>query len=74
MLGSREGWTWGEPPDFGGVRWGKVGAMFALQTGEGPKRGDQCHAFFVDGLYTFHGRSGAEICSPLEAQPWGLRE
>ena len=37
VLGFREGWTWGEPPDFGGVRWGKVGAMFALQSGPDAK-------------------------------------
>jgi GNAT superfamily N-acetyltransferase len=77
VLGFREGWTWGEPPDFGGVRWGKVGAMFALQSGEvAPLRG-QWHSFFVEGidaLHDFHRRSGAAIYSLLEAKPWGLRE
>ncbi len=33
VLGFAEEWVWGAPPDFGGVRWGKVGAMFALQSG-----------------------------------------
>ena len=33
VLGFREGWTWGEPPDFGCVRWGKIGVMFALSSG-----------------------------------------
>jgi len=77
VLGFREGWTWGEPPDFGGVRWGKVGAMFALQSESDAKVGGQWHSFFVegiDGLYDFHGRNGAVIYSPLEAKPWGLRE
>src|SRR4051794_11233551 len=77
VLGFREGWTWGEPPDFGGVRWGKVGAMFALRSGPEAKVGGQWHSFFVEGidaLYDFHGRNGATICSPLEAKPWGLRE
>jgi hypothetical protein len=27
VLGFADEWTWGEPPDFGGVRWGKVGVM-----------------------------------------------
>jgi len=61
VLGFAEGWTWGEPPDFGGVRWGKVGAMFALQSGPDPKIGGQWHSFFVEGidaLYSLHGRKG----------------
>jgi GNAT superfamily N-acetyltransferase len=79
VLGFHEGWTWGEPPDFGGVRWGKVGAMFALQAEPGPeaKVGGQWHSFFVEGidaLHDFHARNGAAICAPLEAKPWGLRE
>ena len=77
VLGFQEGWTWGQPPDFGGVRWGKVGAMFALQSEpEAPAEG-QWHSFFVEGidaLQDFHRRNGATICSPLEMKPWGLRE
>lgn len=77
VLGFREGWTWGDPPDFGGVRWGKVGAMFALQSGPEAPAGGQWHSFFVEGidvLYALHQRNGATIYSPLEAKPWGLRE
>jgi GNAT superfamily N-acetyltransferase len=77
VLGFQQGWTWGEPPDFGGVRWGKVGAMFALQSGPGAPVGGQWHSFFVEGidaLHDFHRGNGAAICSPLEAKPWGLRE
>src|SRR3954453_4195897 len=74
VLGFREGWTWGNPPDFGGVRWGKVGAMFALQSGSDAKVGGQWHSFFVeeiDALHNFHVRNGAAIYSALEAKPWG---
>ena len=77
VLGFAEEWVWGEPPDFGGVRWGKVGAMFALQSGSDAKVGGQWHSFFVEGidvLYSRHTRKGATIYSPLEAKPWGLRE
>jgi GNAT superfamily N-acetyltransferase/uncharacterized glyoxalase superfamily protein PhnB len=77
VLGFREGWTWGDPPDFGGVRWGKVGAMFALQMAAETKLGGQWHSFFVEGidpLYELHRSNGATISSPLEAKPWGLRE
>jgi GNAT superfamily N-acetyltransferase len=77
VLGFQEGWTWGQPPDFGGVRWGKVGAMFALQSGPEAPAGGQWHSFFVEGidaLHDVHRRNGATICSPLEMKPWGLRE
>jgi GNAT superfamily N-acetyltransferase len=77
VLGFLEGWTWGEPPDFGGVRWGKVGAMFSLQSCPDAKIGGQWHSFFVEGidsLFDFHVRNGATIWSPLEMKPWGLRE
>jgi GNAT superfamily N-acetyltransferase len=76
VLGFTQKWLWGEPPDFGGVRWGKVGAMFALQSLGAPTNG-QWHSFFVEGidaLYDFQRRNGATIQSPLEAKPWGLRE
>jgi GNAT superfamily N-acetyltransferase len=77
VLGFREGWTWGEPPDFGGVRWGKIGVMFSIPSEPNVKVGGQWHSFFVEGidaLHDFHRRNGATICSPLEAKPWGLRE
>jgi GNAT superfamily N-acetyltransferase len=77
VLGFTEGWVWGDPPDFGGVRWGRVGAMFALRSGPDAKVGGQWHSFFVEGIdamYDLHGRNGAAIYSPLEAKPWGLRE
>src|SRR5262245_7995274 len=77
VLGFTDEWLWGDPPDFGGVRWGRFGVMFSQQPGPDAKLGGQWHSFFVDGidaLYALHGRSGATICSPLEAKPWGLRE
>ena len=46
VLGFREGWTWGDPPDFGGVRWGKVGAMFSLRSEPAASLGGQWHSFF----------------------------
>jgi catechol 2,3-dioxygenase-like lactoylglutathione lyase family enzyme len=77
VLGFADGWLWGDPPDFGGVRWGEIGVMFAQESGPDAKVGGQCHAFFVEGidaLYDLHRRNGATTCSPPEAKPWGLRE
>lgn len=77
VLGFADEWLWGDPPDFGGVRWGKVGVMFSQQSGPGAKIGGHWHAFLVDGidaLYDLHHRNGATICSPLEAKPWRMRE
>jgi GNAT superfamily N-acetyltransferase len=77
VLGFAHQWLWGDPPDFGGVRWGRIGVMFAQQSGPDAKVGGQWHAFFVEGidaLYQLHKRNAATICSPLEAKPWGLRE
>lgn len=77
VLGFEQDWLWGNPPDFGGVRWGKIGAMFALQSNPDAQVGGQWHSFFVEGidlLYSLHNRNGATIHSPLESKPWGLRE
>jgi len=77
VLGFANEWLWGDPPDFGGVRWGRIGVMFAQQSGPDAQVGGQWHAFFVDGidaLHDLHRRNGATICSPLEVKPWGLRE
>jgi GNAT superfamily N-acetyltransferase len=77
VLGFANEWLWGEPPDFGGVRWDRIGVMFSLQSGSDAPVGGQWHAFFVDGidiLYDLHKRKGAKIYSPLEMKPWGLRE
>jgi GNAT superfamily N-acetyltransferase len=76
-LGFTEEWLWGDPPDFGGVRWGKIGVMFALKSGGDAKIGGQWHAFIVDGLddlHEFQKCNGATIFSPPESKPWGLRE
>lgn len=77
VLGFAEEWLWGDPPTFGGVRWGKIGVMF----GESPERAARIegheHSFFAEGideLYALHLANGARIISPLEAKPWGLRE
>jgi GNAT superfamily N-acetyltransferase len=77
VLGFSDRWSWGQPPDFGGVRWGKVGVMFCLQPTLAAHIAGHQHAILVEGidaLHAMHERNGAAIISPLEAKPWGLRE
>jgi GNAT superfamily N-acetyltransferase len=77
VLGFETEWLWGDPPDFGGVRWGRIGVMFSQHAEPDAKIGGQWHAFHVsetDSLYRLHVRNGAVICTPLEAKPWGMQE
>src|SRR5262245_3390050 len=70
-------WLWGEPPDFGGVSWGKIGVMFCLQPALAANIEGHQHAFLVSGLDRLHERhsnNGVQVISSLEAKPWGLRE
>jgi GNAT superfamily N-acetyltransferase len=76
-LGFTREWLWGDPPTFGGVRWGKVGVMFCLQPALAACIEGHQHSFMVEGierLYERHRQNGARIISPLEPKPWGLRE
>jgi GNAT superfamily N-acetyltransferase len=76
-LGFTAEWLWGDPPDFGGVTWSKVGVMFCLQPALVAKIEGHQHAFNVQGLDQLHQRhrdNGVQFLSPLEAKPWGLRE
>jgi catechol 2,3-dioxygenase-like lactoylglutathione lyase family enzyme len=76
-LGFPREWLWGEPPDFGGVSWGKVGVMFCLQPALAANIEGHQHSFLVSGIDRLHERhcdNGVEVISPLEAKPWRLRE
>ena len=77
VLGFSGEWFWGDPPTFGGVRWGHVGVMFCLQPELVGKIAGHQHAFFVtkvDQLYQRHQQAGAQIIEPVADKPWGLRE
>jgi GNAT superfamily N-acetyltransferase len=76
-LGFTGEWLWGEPPNFGGVTWAKVGVMFCLQPALAARIEGHQHGFMVSGLDRFYQRhrdNGVQFLSPLEAKPWGLRE
>ena len=75
VLGFREKWTWGEPPNHGGVAWQGVYIQFHLSTK--PNSGSRDSAIFIrvknlEALYEFHQKRNAEITEPIENKPWGL--
>jgi len=75
VLGFPDKWTWGEPPNHGGVTWQGVFIQFSQQ----PKLASlsQGHSIFIrvknlETFYHFHQHKNAEIVEPLENKPWGL--
>jgi GNAT superfamily N-acetyltransferase len=74
-LGFPEKWTWGEPPNYGGVSW--HGAF--IQFSQNPKLASvsKGNAIFIrvknlETLYSFHQNKKVEIVEPLENKPWGM--
>jgi catechol 2,3-dioxygenase-like lactoylglutathione lyase family enzyme/GNAT superfamily N-acetyltransferase len=77
VLGFRQQWLWGDPPDFGCVGLGRVEVFLCLQPELAGKTDGLMHCFFVDdvqALHEAHVAAGAPIVSPLENKPWNLRE
>lgn len=67
-------WDWGDPPDFGAVRLGKV-EIFFCQGGQGAPGSWLCIFLDdVDGYYTRIRQLGAEVIEPPRNMPWGMRE
>jgi GNAT superfamily N-acetyltransferase/uncharacterized glyoxalase superfamily protein PhnB len=75
VLGFADKWTWGDPPNHGGVAW--QGAF--VQFSHNPKlaTSSKGNAIFIrvknlPSLYHFHQKKNAEIVEPLENKPWGM--
>ncbi len=75
VLGFPDKWTWGEPPDHGGVSWSGTSIQFS----KNPKlaSASKGNAVFIrarklEALYHFHQNRNAEIVEPLENKPWGM--
>lgn len=73
-LGFEKKWDWGDPPDFGCVKRGKV-EIFLCQGGQG-QPGMWMSIFMddVDALYEEYKKSGATILDPPTNFPWHTRE
>ncbi len=75
VLGFPDKWTWGEPPNYGGVSWNGVSVQFSLNPDLASA--SKGNAIFIntkklEALYDFHQQNKAEIVEPLENKPWGM--
>jgi len=75
VLGFPEKWTWGEPPNYGGVSWCGVSVQFSQD--EKLASVSRGNAIFIkvknlETLYDFHQKRNAVIAEPLENKPWGM--
>ena len=73
-LGFEKKWDWGDPPDFGCVKRGKV-EIFLCEGGQG-QPGMWMSIFMddVDALFEEYKKSGATILDPPRDYPWDTRE
>lgn len=73
-LGFEKKWDWGDPPDFGCVKRGKV-EIFLCEGGQG-QPGMWMSIFMddVDALFEEYKKSGATILQPPRDFPWQTRE
>ena len=74
-LGFPVKWTWGEPPNHGGVSWNGVAIQFSLNPDLASV--SKGNAIFItakrlEALYEFHQTKKVEIVEVLENKPWGL--
>jgi predicted enzyme related to lactoylglutathione lyase len=73
-LGFEKKWDWGDPPNFGCIRRGKV-EIFLCEGGQG-QPGMWMSIFMddVDELHEEYKKSGATILNPPTNYPWHTRE
>src|SRR5437868_13464382 len=75
ILGFRSGWTWGDPPNHGGVSWQGASIQFSLDPSLAVSSEGNSLFFRVshlEELYAFHKSRGVEVAEELENKPWGL--
>lgn len=77
VLGFPNKWTWGEPPNHGGVAWQGVFVQFS----QNPRLASvsQGNSIFIrvrnlEAFYRFHQGKMADIVEPIENRPWGLAD
>src|SRR4030095_9176143 len=75
VLGFPDKWTWGEPPEHGGVSW--HGTFIQFSHNSELASVSKGNAIFIrvrelEALYDFHQNKKAVIVEPLENKPWGM--
>ncbi|HET6767650.1 MAG TPA: GNAT family N-acetyltransferase [Chitinophagaceae bacterium] len=75
ILGFPNKWTWGEPPNYGGVNWNSISVQFNLAPDLALV--SKGNAIFIkvkklEELYQYHQEKNAVIVEPLENRPWGM--
>ena len=76
-LGFPDKWTWGKPPNHGGVSWQKLFIQFSKNPELATlSKGNSIwiRLQHIEALYHFHRQKNAEIVAPLENQPWGMAQ
>lgn len=77
VLGFPGHWTWGTPPNHGGVSWHGAFIQFSRDIEAAERMRGQCVWIRVKNireLYQLHRDRKAEIIMHLEKQPWGFEE
>jgi GNAT superfamily N-acetyltransferase/uncharacterized glyoxalase superfamily protein PhnB len=77
ILGFKSKWTWGEPPNHGGVSWGETFIQFTLNPELAALSKGNCVWIRVrnlDALFDLHKNKNAEIVTPMQDQPWGMAD
>ncbi len=77
VLGFPGHWTWGTPPNHGGVSWHGAFIQFSRDSEVAERMRGQCVWIRVKNireLYQLHQEGSAQIIMHLERQPWGFEE
>ncbi|HEY0653596.1 MAG TPA: GNAT family N-acetyltransferase [Chryseosolibacter sp.] len=78
VLGFPEKWTWGEPPNHGGVSWNGAGHLqFSLDRDLAAKAHGESvwvRVKQLESLFRLHEKNQVEIVVPMTKRPWGFAE
>jgi len=77
VLGFERDWLWKDPPTHGAVSRDNIQIQFGLSAPRAEHAPGTQFFLFVNDVEKFHAHhraNGAEIISPIENKPWGLRE
>jgi len=76
-LGFPNKWTWGDPPNHGGVAWSTTFIQFTLNPELASASKGNCiwiRVRHLEDLYHLHQKRNAELVETLTDKPWGMTE